>query len=129
MIIAISHFSPITRVDEFSEYWKKVVDYMRWFKGIGIWIAEGVTVHTHTRGCARWQKEIIEKSISSEDWICLNEGEASWQTASLRSHREVVPTRSLPIPNLVEKGGGAKIQPKPLLPATRYRLRDAMPKH
>lgn len=52
---------------------------------------------------------MIEKPISSEDWICLNEGKASWQTASLRSHREVVPTRSLPVPSLAEKGGEAKI--------------------
>lgn len=51
--MAISYFSPITRVDEFSEYWKKVVDYVRWFKGIGIQIAEGVTAHIHTWGCAR----------------------------------------------------------------------------
>lgn len=53
MIITISYFTPITRVDEFSECWKEVVDYMRWFKGIGIRIDEGVTAHTYTWGCAR----------------------------------------------------------------------------
>lgn len=60
MIIAISYFSPITRVHEFSEYWKKVVDYMRWFKGIGIRIAEGnfcslmlIPIHGDVRGDRR----------------------------------------------------------------------------